>query len=172
MGKRKISEMFYHEDSYTEQYFKDYLAEYKEDLGLDWEEDNVTDYCDWCNTMQEMDFDDMIYRIKHSHINTYKAVIVGGVGTWRGRFEIEPTFCGNLVDAIYKCIDGCEIRRIERVGNSIEVDAYHHDGSNSFTILLLSHLGELRYWRNGDVSIKNRENLLKFPQYIYSSQKA
>ena len=166
MAKR-IIEHLYHEDCYTEQCYNDYLDECKEDLHLDWEKDNVTDYIDWCGTMQNMDFDDMMFGIKHSHLNTYKAVIVGGVGTWRGRFEIEPTFCGNLYDAIYKCIDGCEIRRIERVNNSIEVDVYHHDGSNSFTIYLLSHLGEQRLWRNGDVSIKNRENLLKFPQYIY-----
>lgn len=162
MGKR-ITTMLYHEDSYTEQCFEDYLDECKEDLNLDWEKGNVADYIDWCNTMQELDFDDLMTSVKHSHLNTYKAVVVGFVGTWQGDREIAPTICDNLLDAIYKCVDGAEIRRIERVNNSIEVDVYHHDGSDSLTIYLLSHLGEERLWRNGDVSIKNRENILKLP---------
>ena len=166
MAKR-IIEHLYHEDCYTEECYNDYLDDCKEDLGLDWEKDNVTDYFDWRATMSDMELEDVMFGIKHSHLNTYKAVIVGGVGTWRGRFEIEPTFCGNLYDAIHKCIDGCEIRRIERVNNSVEVDVYHHDGRNYFKIYLLSHLGEQRLCRNGDVSTKNRENLLKFPLSIY-----
>ena len=31
-------------------------------------------------------------------------------------FEIEPTFCNNIVDAVYKCMDGCNWS-IERIGN-------------------------------------------------------
>ena len=50
MAKR-IIEHLYHEDSYTEECYNDYLDDCKEDLHLDWEKDNVTDYIDWCGTM-------------------------------------------------------------------------------------------------------------------------
>ena len=69
--------------------------------------------------------------------------------------------------AIHKCVDGCEIRSIIRKGNHIEVNVYHHDGSNSFKIFVLNDLGLSRYRRNGKVSIHNPQNIFKIPKCIF-----
>ena len=104
--------------------------------------------------------------LNYSTIRYKMCAIVGSVGTWRGRFEIEPCFCKDIVTAIQKCVEGCEIRSIIRKGNHIEVNVYHHDGSNSFNIFVLNDLGESRYRENGEVSIYNSQNTFKIPYYI------
>jgi hypothetical protein len=64
-------------------------------------------------------------------------------------------------------MDGCELRSIERIGNRIEVSVYHHDGSNRFEIYFLSDIGEDRYCRNGEISIRNKQNILSIPKWIF-----
>ena len=161
-------EVLYNEDDYTKEYYLDTLKIMKEDgTDCDWEENSEGDFIDWENTQKGWDFDDLMMNLKHSSIKDKMCVIVGSVGTWRGRFEIEPTFCNNIVDAVYKCMDGCELRSIERIGNRIDISVYHHDGSNSFSIYFLSDIGEDRYYRNGDVSLKNKRNIFSIPQWIF-----
>lgn len=164
---RQNRQMLYNENNYTEENYIDWLREFKSEENVDWEEGNTADFMDWCNTMQENDFDDLVSNLSHSDANTYKVIVVGSVGTWRGTFDIEPCVCDNLVSAIYKCINNCEVRSIERVGNTIEISTYHHDGSNFFTIHILSTKGEEKYNKHGVVSINNKENVYKIPKYIY-----
>ena len=162
------TEMLFHEDSYTREYYLETIEMLKEDdMECDWEEDNDTDFMDWESTQKGYDFDDLITNLNYSPIKNKMCVIVGSVGTWRGRFEIEPYFCKDIETAIQKCVEGCEIRSIIRKGNHIEVNVYHHDGSNSFNIFVLNDLGETRYRNNGEVSIHNSQNTFKIPKYIF-----
>lgn len=159
----------YNENDYTEQYFN-YVIEDLETYGLtcDWEKDNEQDFYDWECTQKQQDLDDLLLNLNFSKpIKDRICAIVGSVGTWRGRFEIEPTFCNNIVDAVYKCIDGCELRSIDRIGNRIDISVYHHDGSNSFSIYFLSDIGEDRYLRNGNVSLKNKKNIFSIPKWVF-----
>ena len=161
-------EMLYNEDNYTREYYLDTLNLIKEDgTDCDWEENSEGDFIDWVCTQQGWDFDDLMMNLKHSSIKDKMCVIVGSVGTWRGRFEIEPTFCKDIEVAINKCIGSCELRNIIRKGNHIEVNVYHHDGSNSFNIFVLNDLGLSRYCGNGKVSIHNPQNIFKIPKYIF-----
>ena len=161
-------EVLFNEEDYTREYYLDTLKMLKEDdMECDWEEDNETDFMDWESTQKGYDFDDLIMNLNYSTIKYKMCVIVGSVGTWRGRFEIEPCFCKDIETAIHKCVDGCEIRSIIRKGNHIEVNVYHHDGSNSFKIFVLNDLGLSRYRRNGKVSIHNPQNIFKIPKCIF-----
>lgn len=161
-------EMLYNEEDYTREYYLDTLKIIKEDgTDCDWEENSEGDFIDWVCTQQGWDFDDLMMNLKHSSIKDKMCVIVGSVGTWRGRFEIEPTFCKDIEVAINKCIGSCELGSIIRKGNHIEVNVYHHDGSNSFNIFVLNDLGEDKYSRNGQVSIHNPQNIFKIPKYIF-----
>ena len=162
-------ERLYNENDYTEQYYFDVI----DDIILmegkcRWDKDSLDDRFDWECEQKEQDIECLLMNLKYSKpIKNRMCAIVGSVGTWRGRFEIEPTFCNNIVDAVYKCMDGCELRSIERIGNRIDISVYHHDGSNSFSIYFLSDIGEDRYYRNGDVSLKNKKNIFSIPQWIY-----
>ena len=161
-------EVLFNEDDYTREYYLDTLKMLKEDdVDCDWEEDNDTDFMDWESTQKGYDFDDLITNLNYSPIKNKTCAIVGSVGTWRGKFEIEPYFCKDIETAIYKCVEGCEIRSIIRKGNHIEVNVYNHDGSNSFNIFVLNDLGESRYRENGKVSIHNSQNTFKIPKYIF-----
>ena len=161
-------EVLFNEEDYTREYYLDTLKMLKEDdVDCDWEEDNDTDFMDWESTQKGYDFDDLIMNLKCSSIKDRMCVIVGSVGTWIGRFEIVPCFCKDIETAISKCVKDCEIRSIIRKGNHIEVNVYHHDGSNSFNIFVLNDLGESRYRENGKVSIHNSQNTFKIPKYIF-----
>ena len=149
-------EILFNEEDYTREYYLETIEMLKED---DME-------CDWESTQKGYDFDDLITNLNCSPIKDKMCVIVGSVGTWRGKFEIEPYFCKDIKTAIYKCVEGCEISSIIRKGNHIEVNVYHHDGSNSFNIFVLNDLGESRYRENGEVSIHNSQNTFKIPYYI------
>ena len=161
-------EVLFNEEDYTREYYLDTLKMLKEDdVDCDWEEDNDTDFMDWESTQKGYDFDDLIMYLNYSTIKYKMCVIVGSVGTWRGRFEIVPCFCKDIETAISKCVEGCEVRSIIRKGNHIEVNVCHHDGSNSFNIFVLNDLGESRYRENGKVSIHNSQNTFKIPKYIF-----
>lgn len=162
-------ERLYNENDYTEQYYFDVIDDIISIEGeCHWDKDNLEDRCEWEWEQKEDDLDCLLMNLKFSKpIKNRICAIVGSVGTWRGRFEIEPTFCNNIVDAVYKCIDGCELRSIERIGNRIDISVYHHDGSNSFSIYFLSDIGEDRYYRNGDVSLKNKKNIFSIPKWVF-----
>lgn len=162
-------ERLYNENDYTEQYYYDVIDDIISIEGeCRWDKDSLDDRFDWECEQKEQDLDCLFMNLKYSKpIKNRMCAIVGSVGTWRGRFEIEPTFCNNIVDAMYKCMNGCELRSIERIGNRIDISVYHHDGSNSFSIYFLSDIGEDRYYRNGDVSLKNKRNIFSIPQWIF-----
>ena len=162
-------ERLYNENDYTEQYYFDVIDDIISIEGkCRWDKDSLDDRFDWECEQKEQDIECLLMNLKYSKpIKNRMCAIVGSVGTWRGRFEIEPTFCNNIVDAVYKCIDGCELRSIERIGNRIDISVYHHDGSNSFSIYFLSDIGEDRYLRNGNVSLKNKRNIFSIPKWVF-----
>ena len=94
-------EVLFNEEDYTREYYLETLKMLKEDdVDCDWEEDNDTDFMDWESTQKGYDFDDLIANLNCSSIKYKMCAIVGSVGTWRGRFEIEPYFCKDIETAI------------------------------------------------------------------------
>ena len=161
---KKNELVLFERDCYTKADYELYCM----DNEIEFDETNDSDYYDWVHQQEEWDFDDMLDNIKYSKLNNYSVLVEGSVGTWRGRFDHEQTIFENFKDAIYACIGrSCEISKVVKIGNRVEVTAIHHDGTNYHTLYFLTPLGEYRFEKNGKVSVKNRDNIIKLPKYMY-----
>ena len=87
----------------------------------------------WDEFMSELD--------EYEYNNDTECVVIGSVGRWNGRFNIEISYFDTLKDAILKCIEKCDYYTITEENGVINVTARHHDGSNEFEIRRLTKLG-------------------------------
>lgn len=135
--------------------YNDYV-EYCEDNDFKPSEEDSQDFWDWVSENQEDEIS-CFYDNLVDEVSGYDSpcLILGDLGLWDGRHEIEPVYMDNLTDAIKKCVSGRGINdmlvevNVER--GEINVNAYHHDGCNSFVIKLLSKKGE-------DIAYRKNEN--------------
>lgn len=149
---------------YTEEDYKDYCL----DNDMEYDETNGSEYYNWIAEQEEWDFENMLDECTYSKYKNYCVLVEGSIGTWRGRFEHYQTMFNSFKEAIYACIGrSCEIDKIERIGNRIEVTAIHHDGGNYHTLYFLTPLGEYRFKNNGQVSPNNRENIVPLGKYVW-----
>ena len=86
---------------------------------------------------------------------------------WFGERDIDMTHEKTLADAIKRCIGSCDDVIIKKRGSVIYVTGLHHDGRNHFEIRALSDIGIDRLERNGKISIKNRQNFVTLPKYLF-----
>lgn len=149
---------------YTEEDYKDYCL----DNDMEYDETNDSEYYNWIAEQEEWDFENMLDECTYSKYKNYSVLVEGSIGTWRGRFEHNQTMFKSFKDAIYACIGrSCEIKKVERIGNRIEVTAIHHDGRNYHTLYFLTPLGEYRFERNGQISPRNRKNIVPLGRYVW-----
>ena len=92
------------------------------------------DFYSWLADEIEMNWDD--FQCELSHFAPYDAEVVveGTLGLWYGKRTIEPTEFDCVLKAVQKCINSADDVVIRYEKGIITVDAYHHDGHNSFTI--------------------------------------
>ena len=90
--------------------------------------------------------------IRYSSIKHEKVVILGTLGLWDGKHEIEPFVCDDIEKAINKCICKADDYIIKQENGFVLVESYHHDGINEFMIKLLNEKGINT--TNGDLSKK------------------
>ena len=161
---RKNEMTLFEKDCYTREDYKLYC----EDNGMDYDDTNDSDYYAWLADQENWDFEDMLDNCKYFKLKNYSVLVEGSVGTWRGRFEHEQTTFPDFKSAIYACMGrSCEISKVVKIGNRVEVTAIHHDGTNYHTLYFLTPLGEYRFDKNGKVSVKNRDNIIKLPRYMW-----
>ena len=142
--------------------YDDYVA-YCEDNDLEAKEEDSQDYWDWVSENQEDEIDcfyDNLYdEIKGSD---EPCLIIGDLGLWDGRHEIQPVYMEDLASAVKKCVNCRDINDFEVELNTergeINVNAYHHDGCNSFVIKALSKKGQ-------DVAYRKNENCESLSDY-------
>ena len=85
------------------------------------------------------DWECFIDNVTYSNLGTLECVITGDLGLWDGKHTIQPVYA-NLGQCITKCVsNGDEVEIYEEDGE-LKIDAYHHDGTNHFTINLESGL--------------------------------
>lgn len=90
----------------------------------------------------EMLWDDFMSELDdYEYNNDTECVVIGSVGRWNGRFNIETTYFDTLKDAILKCISECDYYTITVEDGVIHITAKHHDGANEFEIRRLTKLG-------------------------------
>ena len=153
-------------DSHAVRSYEDYIEFCKEDNTEPQGEDSA-DYFDFINCMKDIDFHDFMLIAKNSKYYKRKWAVEGTFSLWNGQKDIEPKVFDNLLDAIKACVRKCNDFKITKNCSTIEVEGTHHYGTNCFTIKCLSDLGENRYNDNGQVSLKNKENLMALPQRLF-----
>lgn len=152
--------------------FYDYKEAYMENESLT-EEDEVRDSDVWefINEMLSIDWDDFKDNLRWSEYKDDYCVITGRLGLWNGRPRIEPKTCSNLLDAICKCVDGCDYCKIKQVNGHLEVNGYHHDGCNCFEIHLLNDSGVRAMERInegwGTANLADRHYHKAFRHYVF-----
>lgn len=72
---------------------------------------------------------------KTGWVNNTKVIVVGELGLWNGNKKITPKQFDNIMEAVSTCIkDMDEVEIYEDAYANLKIDAYHHDGTNHFTI--------------------------------------
>lgn len=119
------------------------------------------DYVAWCNdndrkpgtkesqsfynyiySSLDIDWDDLIGNIKYDNDCQEECVVLGTLGLWFGRYEINAKKFYGLKDAINACAKNIDYIIIKEENGVIYVDAIHHDGRNTFEIHKLNKKGK------------------------------
>lgn len=153
----KLTCVLYNDYDYS---LEEYQQYYKEEYGV--EEIDDTNFTEWLYSEFNLDMKDLFTNLEYSKYNQ-PCVVLGSVGTWRGRFDIESVKCETLVDALHKCLNGADFSKITLTNGKIEVIGIHHDGRNCFDIVLLNELGQKTI--KGDLS--NRRYHKKIDDYLF-----
>jgi hypothetical protein len=134
-----------------------YRNDYKEHCADNQMEYNEESFSIWLNDELVMEYNDLLENLEYSEYNI-PCVILGSIGTWRGRIEIEATYAEDLISAIKKCVGSAYYIKICLNKGKIEVYAYHHDGTNTFDIILLNNR---KRSENSDISKSYYHKLIK-----------
>ena len=146
----------------------DEYVEYCRDNNVEPKQEDSDDYWDFVYRMQEMGVSDFFSNVEYSKLNNqYYWLITGCLGLWCGERVIDMTYENSLKDAIKRCIGNCDDVIIKKRGSVIYVTGLHQDGRNHFEIRALSEIGIDRLERNGEISIKNRQNFVTLPKYLF-----
>ena len=86
--------------------------------------------------------DDLIVNLEYILSDVKSFVVLGDLGTWRGRFEVYSNEIATLEKAIKKCFEDYNSIYIEN--GDLKVKAIHHDGTNYFSIREYSENGEYK----------------------------
>lgn len=141
--KRKIVNTTYFDSFWYLDFSYEEYKEMCEDYGWPVQEEGSAGYWDDIHHCTENDWDCFKDNFAYGPYKNAKCMITGNLGLWNGHPSITPVLCDNILDAVKKCISGRSIEDwdIKSVDGHIEVNAYHHDGTNAFQIHLLSKRG-------------------------------
>lgn len=79
------------------------------------------------------DWESFIDEITYNKLGTLDCVIEGVLGLWDGIHTIQPVYA-DLEQCIIKCVSDSDEVEIYEEDGELKIDAYHHDGTNLFTI--------------------------------------
>lgn len=131
----------YNDYNYNVEDYRNAYIDHCDDLGINVEDEIPMDFirdmldADWFALFDNLDSD------LYSNIYNDECVVIGSLGLWNGRKDINPTREDTLAEAIRHCCHNCDYFRIEIVDGHVEVTSAHHDGTNYFEIHLLNKRG-------------------------------
>ena len=117
--------------------YRDAYLDHCDELGINVEDEIPMEFiqdmldADWFALFDNLD----------SNIYNDECVVIGSLGLWHGRQEINPTREDTLAEAIRQCCNNCDYSHIKIVDGHVEVTSAHHDGTNYFKIYLLNKRG-------------------------------
>ena len=125
-------------------------------------------YFKYVSDYREIEWEDFWANLPYMFGRDCYWMITGHLGLWNGTHDVYPTMEKSLEDAINACIGSSTLDVIiKRKDNRLCVVGMHHDGSNYFELTPLSDKGVERFERHGEVSLSNKENVLKLPDFLY-----
>ena len=98
-------------------------------------------FLNWLYNSLSMDWDDLMTNIKYDKDNNVDCVVVGSLGLWDGRHDIDTKHFSTLDRAINTCVSGCDYIVITENEGVIHIKGIHHDGTNNFEIHKLNDKG-------------------------------
>ena len=130
-----------HDINYTE-WFEEF-KEYCQDNDIDATQyDEYSDkFHQWIYDTLSMEWDDMMFDIKHDKENNVDCVVTGTLGLWDGKHNIIPRHFPTLEKAINACVDNMDYIIVTEDEGTIFVTGIHHDGRNHFEIHKLNAKG-------------------------------
>ena len=128
------------EEAFT---YEDYVEWCEENDRIPCGEDSG-DFYAWREEEARTNWDADLMNIEYCKEYNVPCVVMGRLGLWWGQPEIQPERFDSVINAIEKCVDGGDIHNalVEWNDGVITVEAYHHDGCNTFTIKALSKKGQ------------------------------
>lgn len=126
--------VFYGSYGAFEDAYKAYCVEYDEE----WIDDNKWQ---WFTDEMDSEIDFFWDKVKTLDVQAERFLLVGTAGTWRGRMS------GGMIDRdlktlIEKSVNNMDNITIKLVNGAIEIEACHHDGTNTWTIYALNSRAE------------------------------
>ena len=130
-----------HNINYTEWFeaFKEYCMD--NDIDHTQYNEESERFINWLYDSLSMDWDDLMTNIKHDKNNNVDCIVVGSLGLWDGRHDIDAKHFPTLDRAIVACISGCDYIDITENEGVIYIKGIHHDGTNNFEIHKLNAKG-------------------------------
>ena len=130
-------------DSQADWEYEEY-KDFCEEMGLPVYPEDSEEYWNFINCQREYEWDDFKANMEYSAFKGQPCMITGSLGLWHGHPTIVPVLCDDIMSAIDKCLDNnysyeCDITLND---GHIDVNVYHHDGTNCFEIWLLSKKGQ------------------------------
>lgn len=151
--ERKIFDNY--DFSYTEMY-NDFVEWCKfNDIDHTQYDDESEFFHNWVWETLNQDWEDFKINLKYDKENKNDYLVVGEIGRWDGRREIQPQRFDTLSKAIMACCGSCDYISIDEENGVINITAIHHDGRNYFSI----HKLNKRSWGIDDL------NKLEKPYY-------
>lgn len=85
--------------------------------------------------LHDDEYEDFLENYKYSELKDSRIQIRGVLGLWNGPHTIQPVICNSLEEAMNKILRDIDYISIyeDHYGN-LNVDAYHHDGTNHFIL--------------------------------------
>ena len=148
--------------------YEDYL-DYCEDNDITPGEEDSDEFYEWCREEADCNFEADMENIKYCKAYNIPVLVTGSLGLWWGRPEIKARMFPSVYEAIMEMRDSGSIMDIEAAfdDGKIEVNAYHHDGCNTFTIQALSAKGQNRVDYDGYIDDPKPTDTKRLP-YLYA----
>lgn len=133
--------LFNNYDINYDEFYLDYLEWCKEnDRNPDTKESQS--FYNYVYSSLDIEWDDLMANIKYDNDCQEECVVLGTLGLWTGRHEINAKKFFGLKDAINACVTNIDYIIIKGENGVIYVNAIHHDGVNTFEIHKLNKKGK------------------------------
>ena len=133
--------LFNNYDINYDEFYLDYLEWCKEnDRNHDTKESQS--FYNYVYSSLDIEWDDLMLNIKNDNDCQEECVVLGTLGLWTGRHEINAKKFFGLKDAINACVTNIDYIIIKEENGVIYVNAIHHDGVNIFEIHKLNKKGK------------------------------